>query len=269
MTMRFLGSWLEKWFPAGYPVVRNAWRGYRTTLSSRKLARLGHRLGARHSWRICGGPFAGMHYLQRACSSALLPKLVGCYEAELHSSILQLSRQCSSIMVDVGCAEGYYAVGLALLRQDANVFAFDTDPVARELCSTLARMNRVEHRVHVTDACSPDRLREVLQAQALVVCDVEGYELDLLRPDIVPQLRDCYIVVELHDAPGRDVAANLLPRFSSSHQITVIERASRNPDAYASLCFLAPSDRKLAVDELRGPQRWAVLVPNGCDYQVR
>src|SRR5271170_2035809 len=42
-------------------------------------------------------------------------KLVGLYEAELHPALHDLALTPPPVVINVGCAEGYYAVGLARL----------------------------------------------------------------------------------------------------------------------------------------------------------
>src|ERR1700751_5228426 len=72
----------------------------------------------RYGEQILEGPFEGMKYPYDVVLSSCVPKLVGCYEEELHSVIEQIIRGRYSIVVNVGCAEGYYAVGLALKMPD-------------------------------------------------------------------------------------------------------------------------------------------------------
>jgi hypothetical protein len=55
-----------------------------------------------------------MAYIPQAVGSALIPKLLGCYEAELHGVIACALNTTYDTIIDIGCAEGYYAVGLAL-----------------------------------------------------------------------------------------------------------------------------------------------------------
>ena len=73
---------------------------------------------------VRNGPFAGMRYpgVQSVCST-IVPKLIGCYEKELHSVIELICSQQYNSVVDIGCAEGYYAVGLAMRLQNAQLFA--------------------------------------------------------------------------------------------------------------------------------------------------
>ena len=109
------------------------------------------------------GPFAGMKYVDQAVCSCYAPKLVGCYEAELHDVLERAITGDYSTLIDVGCAEGYYAVGLACRLPNKKVYAFDLDPRARELCTEMAKLNGVGDQVIVGAACNT----EVLSALTL------------------------------------------------------------------------------------------------------
>ena len=55
------------------------------------------------------GPFAGLKYPElNSIGSALYPKLLGCYEAEIQDWIEAICNTDYSEIVDVGCAEGFY-----------------------------------------------------------------------------------------------------------------------------------------------------------------
>jgi hypothetical protein len=43
-------------------------------------------------------------------------------------------------VINVGCAEGYYAVGFATRMPETDVIAFDIDPIARRQTRHLAAM---------------------------------------------------------------------------------------------------------------------------------
>src|SRR5437660_11467263 len=71
------------------------------------------------------GPFAGMRYIDRAIGSAYLPKLLGTYECELAAIIEEVCARGPRLIIDLGAAEGYYAVGLALRNPQARVVGFE------------------------------------------------------------------------------------------------------------------------------------------------
>jgi SAM-dependent methyltransferase len=211
---------------------------------------------------VQSGPFRGMKYINRAMGSALLPKLVGSYEAELHGAIETAITKQFARVVNIGCGEGYYAVGLARRVPQARVWAFDTDSAARAACRKLAELNGVAERVHIAGACGPAELRELTAEPGLVVCDCEGYELELLAAPNFAQADACEIIVELHDSMDATISKTILGRFSATHEAEVFEQKARDPRAYPGLHHLTAEQQRLAVDEFRPAGiRWAYFVP--------
>ncbi|MBI3483875.1 MAG: methyltransferase [Acidobacteria bacterium] len=233
------------------------------------LYRLGRRLRpvevavvAANGLAVQSGPFRGMKYIKRAMGSALLPKLVGSYEAELYGAMETAIARDFERVVNIGCGEGYYAVGLARRLPQARVWAFDTDGAARTACQKLAKENGVAERVQIEGACGPEELRKLTAEPALVVCDCEGYELELLTPENIAQPRACEIIVELHDSVDATISKTILARFSATHQAQVYEQTTRDPRAYPGLNGLSAEHQRLAMDEFRPAGiRWAYLRP--------
>ena len=251
-----LKQFLKRQFPGAWQVTAQAWRDYHARKREARLARITGAFVREHGWRVMGGPFQGMLYGDTAVCSALLPKLAGSYEAELQPLLESLSPRRYDTILDVGCAEGYYAVGFALRWPHTQVRAYDTNPQARELCAQMAEANGVAARVKVEGACDAALLRKVAGAKTLLVCDCEGCELELLQPGSVPELRDCDMLVELHDCLGLVVRSVLYERFAATHTITIVDSLPRRPDAYPALACLSPSDRLTALDEIRPPMQW-------------
>ena len=65
---------------------------------------------AREGPVVMHGPFAGMTYVAEATEGALIARLLGVYESELHPHIEAFAAEGLDCVIDVGCAEGYYAV---------------------------------------------------------------------------------------------------------------------------------------------------------------
>lgn len=206
------------------------------------------------------GPFAGMIYISESTGSVLAPKLLGSYEAELHPVLQEMRARPYETIVNLGCGEGYYAVGLARLMPAARVHAFDSDPVAQDLCRQLAALNGVADRVHVEGECTPDRLNELVRGRTLVFCDVEGAELTLLDPARAPRLAGCDVLVELHDFIDATISAQVAARFAGTHDLRRIEQGGRNPFVLPALRQWSQLDQALALCEFRpGPTPWAYL----------
>lgn len=181
--------------------------------------------------QVLSGPFAGMKYSAAAVCSAWLPKLIGTYECELHPVFARVANGRFDQIVDVGSAEGYYAVGLTLALKPKRTWAFDIDPTAERLVRHLAQANRVDDVVEVQGFCDLPRLQNLLHEaeRPLVVCDCEGYEAQLLDPAQVPALHKASIIVETHDERRNGpIATSLRSRFEKTHRIEVIEPAPRS-----------------------------------------
>ena len=215
-------------------------------------------LAEEYGYRVLNGPFAGLNYTRKAAGSALAPKLIGSYERELHPIWEQILRKNYELVVDIGCAEGYYAVGLAKNLPGApRVLAFDMDSEARLLCRELSIKNGVSSRVEVLGECDVAALKRVLKPRSLVVCDCEGAEVDLLQIDEIEALRQSDILVELHDFLRPGVTPTLTERFASTHDIQLIDSVHPDPSLYAELEILTPQQRETALDERAEPMQWA------------
>jgi hypothetical protein len=234
----------------------------RSELASRRhLARINSvyaTIGARFNYQVLTGPFSGMRYFPAPINIDRTPFLVGCYEAELHSAIEQICAGHYRCVIDIGCAEGYYAVGLARRMPSADVYAFDIDENARALCAKLSALNLVSDRVRIRCECTHQSLNELVTDAAIIFSDCEGCEGALLDPIASPNLKKCDIVVELHDHLMPGVGDSIRSRFAESHEMESIFTAPRQVPA--ELSFLSAPQRDLAVAEYRGVrQEWLVL----------
>ncbi len=238
---------------------------------ARKLdQRLRYEVGIVHEhlngdWTVRHGPFAGMSYAPITSNSLLSPKVIGSYESPIHRWIGDAINRNYRTIVDVGCAEGYYAVGFAVKSKTAQVYAYDIDAEARENTAALARLNGVSDRVQVGDRCTPDELNRVAADNALVFCDIEGGEFDLLRTDLAPSLLYADLIVETHDneGPGSTVTETLVRRFSPSHRIEAAYHCAKSAAEFSILGAIPATEHALLLEEGRPPRQcWLRLTAN-------
>lgn len=220
----------------------------------------------RHGLTVGSGPFAGTTYPEALIGFAdlLVPKLAGTYELELYPAIEATFAEEHDTLVNIGCADGLFAVGFARRDPGLRVHAFDLLPTARRVCRALARHNGVLDRFAIHGAADVEQLRGLDVHRPIVVADCEGAEIELLDPARVPWLREATILVELHDfmAPG---ASTIVPdRFRATHDVEVIEARPRYPLEHPEIAALpvGPVEQELAVLEFRpAPMQWAVMRP--------
>lgn len=204
----------------------------------------------------------GMRYIDEIVWGPITPKWLGTYECELHPIVSQIfSTSKYEIIVDVGAAEGYYAVGLAKLLARSTVFTFDLDFRARQQQRRMAKLNHVNNLV-IGFLCDPSELQKRLKAgSSLLICDIEGFEITLLDPVTVPALLGADILVEVHSAQGMsvsDVRDVLKERFHDSHIIETIESRQREITELRAMLppELTEAEFLNAVDEGRHGLQW-------------
>jgi hypothetical protein len=221
--------------------------------------------------QVLSGPFQGM-ILPESVSwrdGDFMPKLLGSYESNLRAVVLQAVQRAPAAVINIGCAEGYYAIGLARAIPPAVVYAFDSDRAATAICTQAAELNGVTDRVIVGgQSCLAEISRILdLHEHVLLFLDCEGAERELLDPTEISNLANCDIIVETH---GDDIVDELISRFGVTHTVVEIEQGGRNPNEQPELHRLHESDRWLLMDEGRPESmRWLAFWSNAQSGSTR
>lgn len=210
---------------------------------------------------VQSGPFKGMKLLPEVAEGCFVPKILGCYEQELHPVIEQIMQSDYKHIVNIGSAEGYYAVGLArLLQKGTKLYAYDLNPVARTKCAEMAALNGVEDKIQIREEFKPDDFAVYKDEKTCVICDIEGDELNLLNPSVSPALAHIDLLVEMHDCFNASISSTLIERFTPTHDIEVIYFNTRDISQYPVLKSFAHLDQLLSFWEWRtGPTPWAFM----------
>ena len=207
------------------------------------------------------GPFQGMRYPTSATKQRhVAPRLVGSYESCLHRVIKEIQERRYEHIVDIGCAEGYYAVGFAMIYPDAHVFAFDAEPRELKLCRELKDLNRVSN-LSLGAFCDSRALSTIsANRRSLILSDCEGYESRLFTEETVASLARTDFLIELHELASPGVTERLSAIFNKTHQVSLIESANPGLGDYPWLAKLGES-AELCLCELRDPsQQWLYAI---------
>jgi hypothetical protein len=240
-------------------------RDRRPSLNEREFARTEIFNGA--DLVVLGGPFAGMRYINEHTYGPIALNWLGLYEPHLNGVIQQIVDGPYDGFIDLGAAEGYYAVGIGRARPELNIVTFDLDPFSRASQRRLAALNGVKN-IDIRSICTHQNFEDVLGERPFVFCDVDGAELDLIDPNSVPGLRRADLLVEIHSI-GKlsvpQVTEIVAQRFSDTHSIRVI-----GPNAeYAEQARLIKALRQngvsskvldqVAAIRRKDPNNWLVL----------
>jgi SAM-dependent methyltransferase len=212
---------------------------------------------------VASGLLAGMDFVAQASEGCLLAKLIGCYEQPLQGVLAHIIKRPYARVLNIGCADGYYSVGLARLMPQTQIEAFDINPKAQEACRALAAKNRVEGQVTVKGGFEATDFARYKGLPLLVFCDIEGAEDALLDPVQSPALTGFDLIIESHECFLPGLSQRLIQRFAASHNITQInDTGSRQlpPNMPSWFTGLSHMDQLLALWEWRtGPTPWLVM----------
>ena len=202
------------------------------------------------------GPFAGMRLLRDASwgASDLASKWLGLYEQDLHPALEEARGQSYDGVVNVGCAEGFYAIGLARLFAHIPIYAFDTDAGARRVVAANAQANEVADRLRIDGFCSADHLAQLAGTHRALLCvlDCEGFETQLLpATPTVAALRHSDLLIECHERTHPGGADTLRARLAASHDVTTFRQGARDPNAFVFLRMLPDLERWILMEEGR------------------
>lgn len=211
---------------------------------------------ASHPRVVRAGPFKGMR-LAGGMEAGSLTKLLGHYEAELADVIETVIAQRYPLILDIGAAQGYYAVGLAMRMPETRVQAFDSNAAARDGCAENAALNGVADRVILAETADHDSFDICHTTRSFVLCDIEGAEDQLLDPATAHGLRRADILVECHDCFAPNLSDRIAARFDPTHNIQRIDRHPKGAALPEWADGWSDLDRLLMQWEWRaGPTPW-------------
>jgi hypothetical protein len=174
--------------------------------------------------KVTGGPFQGMEYGKTSSfCSAYYPKILGTYEMELIPVINEYLEKGYCHIVDIGAADGFYAVGFALKSPKSKIIAYEQSPRARKQLGILARTNEVQDSIEIRERCERRDMMSLPATPGLLIVDCEGYEEVLLDDPVIKHLKDWDFLIETHDGFSRGVTRKLIERFKPTHNVTIID----------------------------------------------
>jgi SAM-dependent methyltransferase len=216
---------------------------------------------------VLTGIFRGMKYPDFiSAGSTLFPKLLGSYEKELEPLFLNIKDVQYTEILDIGCAEGYYAIGLALRYPNAKIYGYDIDAAALRCAAKMAHINEVQDRIILKKECTSEELRHFrFNGRSFILSDCEGYERFLFTPDNIGNLSNADVLVEVHDSIEEDVYTYLISIFCKTHRYLEFKSNSDMEKVriykYLELDNLSRDLKYAILREGRRQQSWLFFTP--------
>lgn len=222
-----------------------------------------------HDEKIKAGPFEGIVFPTDTQWSGVIPKLLGVYEVELYPTLKTWRQKTFAHIINVGSADGYFALGCARIWPSSHIVAYETEEIGRKLLDKYAVRNGFKGRIECRSTCTPAEFGKSLKdaKTGLVIMDVEGYEDILLAGDNVALLANFHLIVEIHDLRVEQLGEKLTERFKATHSIQEIWTRDRKlkdftyPQNKVLRLYLLEQLREISNEERGAPMRWFVLEP--------
>jgi hypothetical protein len=216
------------------------------------------------------GPFRGLRLYKESawCGGELGSMLLGVYETEVQDVLVSLSHQ-NETFVDIGAADGYFAVGVLVAGLFDQSVCFEVDSSSRKILHRNAVLNQVQDKTLIFEKAEHSFLLTLEEvdgfdyAKTVFLIDIEGFELEILTVKNLEKMRYSTIVLETHrdfvGATKQDEFENLL---STHHLLTEVKTGARNPGSFVELDDWTDDERWLVFSEGRPRRgRWLVLEP--------
>lgn len=231
---------------------------FRTETIAERRERLARELWHRMQGVVAYGPFKGLEldwdvsWSQADLSSMLL----GCYELEIMDAIHAPEFADRTHFVDIGAADGYYAVGCLRNGRVQSADCFELTDTGRETIHRNARRNGVSERLRVyasADRGLPDALPDVDWNDTVVLCDIEGPELELFDDACLDAMKGAMILIEIHNWVDNFWARYkaLLERAARHYDLRMLERSGFPGHEIAELRGHPDANRMLMLSEGR------------------
>jgi hypothetical protein len=216
------------------------------------------------------GPFKGLSLsgLSWWGSTDRAGMLLGIYEQEILSTLESIPPQYRKSFIDLGAADGYYAIGVLINNLFETSYCFEISEKGQQTIEANAALNGVERRVHVFGIAEWDfysKVPDSALSNSVLLVDIEGAEFGVLSAETFKRFSNSIIIIELHDhffPDGQRRLAKLRGAIGDAFHIEELTTTKRDLSVFPELREYSDTDRWLICSEgRRALPHWYVLRP--------
>jgi hypothetical protein len=244
--------------------------GLLSLLIQRHRIRLSNYIVQQCHGKVLRGPFTGMILSAGTGGwgdADRASMALGLYEQEI-LKIIERTAPRGCTFVNLGSADGYYAIGMLHSGIASHAYCFEIDTQARERLLQLAIQNGVAEKITILGKAEVDFYKSIANLDShnlFVLCDVEGAEFEIFSQQATfDALHKAHIVIEMHDWDEslRRKAQDLVSMATDTHRPSFFSTASRDLSDIELLKPLDDTNRWLVCSEGRPKMmEWCHLTP--------
>lgn len=227
--------------------------------SNQKRFRLSSKIAQRFENTVVSGPFAGMKFVPNSWWSGADrgSMILGLYEKEVLEA-LQHEFLAKKTFIDIGAADGYYAIGALKAGWAERSYCFELSELGQEVIRQQSELNLVSDKVSIFGEATNSALEVLLESTDespndwLVLVDIEGGEFNLLSDALLEKLVGATLIVEVHDF-GQNAGRlpELLSLMEKHFTVRKIHTGERDLSQFEFLNDWPDDDRWLLCSEGR------------------
>ena len=177
--------------------------------------------------QIFSGKFKDLNFIKSVRGSEFSPKYFGTYENELDPYFNLFT---GAILIDIGCDDGYYSIGLLKNKYVKQVYAFEINEYSiknliKNINSNLFKSDKlIFQEMFVSSFESIEKCFDNSN-EFLIKCDIEGGEYSLFSDEMIEAISayKCSLIIETHI--NSELEEEMIKRFeSNSFKVKVIHK---------------------------------------------
>ena len=200
--------------------------------------------------------------------------ILGLYEKEIIEILLNTSKE-RSVFIDIGAADGYYAVSSVKNYFFNRSYCFEIEQKGRSVIRQNSILNGVAEKVIIFGEANRKSLLKIPKADisnSVVLIDIEGFEFDFLDTNILNILKESICIIELHDwffEDGKKRLEELRKRASKNFKISEFKLRSRDTSNIKELDLYSDNERWIICSEGRPrSMTWLRLDPKALPSEL-
>lgn len=208
---------------------------------------------------VCEGPFAGLRLPETPLWGGpdTAAKILGIYEREVVDIVAQGAGDGRRVLVDLGAADGFYALGSVGLGLFEHCIAYEADANRRKALISSAAHAGIEDKLlvrgHAGESVFSDLIADGVDfAETVILCDIEGGEFEIFDPETLWMIREAQVVIEIHDwSASKTLTGGLKLMAENVFDVSVVRTGCRDLSSFRDLRRLPDNERWLLASEGR------------------
>ncbi len=171
--------------------------------------------------RIYFGPFSGLKIPKESLNYLTVSELLGLYESCLHTKFEKLLNLELENIILVGGNNGYYAAGISYLINPKMINIYESEIIFHPIIKSWFNSNNLS-KFDIRRKATIEEFNQINFKVDFVFMDCEGFEIELLNPQLFSWQEKTEILVELHPFYIDNLIPILSSRFKKTHKIEII-----------------------------------------------